>query len=173
MDIEQAERAARARADLITAIVLAVLGLIVVYASWTMPRLEARHIHPATIPGLVPFLLGIALTICAAILGLQAVRIDAPGGWRHLAARLTGPEAGRVVVALALVLTYSLVLLGRMPFWLASGLFIFAFIIVFEVLLSVSQGSTLRKVLWGLAIAVVAGAGIAYVFQMIFLVRLP
>ncbi len=47
MDIEQAERAARARADLITAIVLAVLGLIVVYASWTMPRLEARHIHPA------------------------------------------------------------------------------------------------------------------------------
>ncbi len=79
----------------------------------------------------MPFLLGIALTICAAILGLQAVRIDAPGGWRHLAARLTGPEAGRVVVALALVLTYSLVLLGRMPFWLASGLFIFAFIIVF------------------------------------------
>src|SRR5690606_27508065 len=46
------EAAIRARADLITAIVLVLLGLAVTYASWTMDRLEVRRIHPSTIPGL-------------------------------------------------------------------------------------------------------------------------
>ena len=58
-----AEDATRARADLITAIVLLALGLAVFYFSWTMDRLEVRRISPATIPGLVPMILGAALAL--------------------------------------------------------------------------------------------------------------
>jgi hypothetical protein len=62
------DHAIRARADLLTALVLVALGLIIFYLSWTMPRLENRHVHPATIPGLVPIFLSIALTVCGLLL---------------------------------------------------------------------------------------------------------
>ena len=74
------DQAIRARADLITAFVLVGLGLVIFYLSWTMPRLEARHVHPATIPGLVPLFLSVALTLCGALLGLRSWRIEAKGG---------------------------------------------------------------------------------------------
>ncbi|MFN4211974.1 MAG: hypothetical protein ACK4G5_15505, partial [Devosia sp.] len=66
---DSTDLAIRARADLITAVVLIALGLLVTYLSWTMPRLEARRIHPATIPGLVPIMLGVLLTLCGGLLG--------------------------------------------------------------------------------------------------------
>ncbi len=173
MSSEQAERAGRTRADLLTACALAALGLATVYLSWTMPRLEARHVHPATIPGLVPLILGAALTLCAIILAVRALRVDAAGGWRVLWSAVTGPQARRAGIALALVLLYALVLVGRLPFWLASGIFIFAFIMVFEMVLARPEGTAPGRILWALAIAAVAGGGIHYVFQYVFLVRLP
>ncbi len=173
MDMEPQERVVRARADLLTAVVLVILGLLVFYLSWTMPRLEARHVHPATIPGLVPMLLGAALTVCGAFLGLGAWRIRAPNGWRALGLVLLTRQAMRVVAVLALALVYTLVLVGWLPFWAASMLFVFSFIFLFEVVLTRELTHVLRSVLWGLTVAIVAGAGIAYVFERIFLVRLP
>jgi hypothetical protein len=173
MDMEPEERAVRARADLLTAIVLVALGLLVFYLSWTMPRLEARRIHPATIPGLVPMLLGGALTICGALLGLHAWRVKAPGGWRALGGIFLTSQAKRAATVLALALIYTLVLVGWLPFWAASMLFVFSFIFLFEVVETEVRANVLRTILWGLAIAIVAGAGISYVFERIFLVRLP
>ena len=173
MDGEQSERAQRARADLIAALALLALGLAVIYLSWTMPRLEARRVHPSTIPGLVPLLLGIGLTFCSALLARRSLRIKGDGGWRELAASLMGPQARRVLTALALVLTFALVLVGWLPFWLAATTFIFAFIILFEGPLSPASAPLMRTTTWAAGIAVIAGLGIYYVFQYIFLVRLP
>jgi hypothetical protein len=173
MDMEPGERAIRARADLLTALVLVGLGLLVFYLSWTMPRLEARHIHPATIPGLVPMLLGAALTLCGALLAVHSLRIEGRGGWQGLARLFAGREAMRVGAVLALALLHTLVLVGRLPFWAASMLFIFAFIVLFEVYVTDKPTRLPSSVLWGLAIAIVAGGGIFYVFERIFLVRLP
>lgn len=167
------ENALRARADLLTAIVLVALGVAVFYLSWTMPRLEARRINPSTIPGLVPIALSIALTILGALLAWRSWRIEAPGGWQGLAAALTGAAARRVWVVLALALIHTLVLVGWLPFWAAGMLFIFSFILVFELWLTHGPVTPLRSLLWATAIAVIGGGGIYLVFERIFLVRLP
>jgi hypothetical protein len=170
---ETDEAAIRARADLLTAIVLVGLGLATFYFSWTMPRLENRHIHPATIPGLVPIILSAALTLCGALLALRSWRIDAPGGWRGLMALFTTRQAVRVLVILGLALIHTLVLVGWLPFWAAAMLFIFAFIVIFETWLSDTPASPLSSLAWAIAIAVIGGGGIYLVFERIFLVRLP
>ena len=173
MEPEVTDRAVRARADLVAALVLVALGLAVIYLSWTMPRLEARRIHPSTIPGLVPLILGGALVLTSGLLFLRSLRLDAAGGWTGLLRVIGGPEARRALIALALVLVYALGLVGRVPFWLASALFIFSFIVVFEIVLTRPPAHPLRSLAWAIGIALVAGLGIAYVFEDIFLVRLP
>jgi len=173
MPTEADETAIRARADLLTSIVLVALGLTIFYLSWTMPRLEARHIHPATIPGLVPLLLSVGLTLCGALLGLRSWRIEAEGGWRGLAGVFTTRQALRVLVILGLALIHTLILVGWLPFWAAAMLFIFAFIMIFETWLADGPVNPLSSLAWAIIIAVLGGGGIFLVFERIFLVRLP
>lgn len=168
-----AEDAMRARADLIAALVLVALGLAVAYLSWTMDRLAARHIHPSTIPGLVPFILGVALAGCGTLLAVRSARLDVPGSGAALLRALASPAALRVATVLAMALVYTLGLVGRMPFWLASGLFIFAFVMVFETVLADGPTSPRRSLFWATLVALAGGIGIAYVFGHVFLVRLP
>jgi hypothetical protein len=167
------EESARIRADLITAVVLVLLGLAVVYASWTMDRLEVRRINPATIPGLVPLILGIALTACGALLAVRSWRLDVPGSGAALIRAIVSWPALRVLAILGLALVFTLVLMGRMPFWLAAGLFIFTFIVLFETILADTPKPLVPTLLWALGIAAAGGGGIWYVFERIFLVRLP
>jgi len=167
------EEGVRARADLVTALVLVALGLAVIYLSWTMPRLEARRIHPSTIPGLVPLFLGVGLTLLGGLLAWRSWRIEAPGGWGELVGLVRTHEALRVGVVLALALAHTLVLVGLIPFWAAAMLFIFAFIMVFETWLNEGPADPVKSLAWALAVAVVGGGGIYLVFERIFLVRLP
>lgn len=162
-----------ARADLITAIVLIVLGLAILYGSWTMPRLEARRIHPMTIPGLVPGLLSVALIICGGVLGIRSLRDKTEGGWAALKAGLFSAEAARFTALFVLILVFTLGLVGRMPFWAASGLFIFAFVLVFELWLTDRPKRPVATVAWAAGLAIVASAAVFWVFQYQFLVRLP
>ncbi|MBJ3785659.1 tripartite tricarboxylate transporter TctB family protein [Devosia sediminis] len=170
---DEASDPARIRADLITAIVFIALGVAVAYFSWTMDRLEVRRIHPSTIPGLVPFILGLALTLCGSLLAIRSARLDTRGAGAALVRVLVSWQAVRVLVVLGLALVYTLGLVGRMPFWLASALFVFSFITLFETVLADHPGSLVRTLIWATVIALGAGLGIQYVFGEIFLVRLP
>ena len=172
MHTESDDEAVTARADLLAAIVLVLLGIAVMYFSWTMNRLEARHIHPATIPGLVPLILGGALTLCGALLGVRAARLGRPGAWAGLWQVVTSPHAVRAGVVLVMALVYTLILVGRMPFWLASMIFIFAFIVVFETVLAQTK-SLVRTLFWAATVAIFGSLGVYLVFERIFLVRLP
>lgn len=161
-------------ADLITGCVLTVFGLAVAYMSWTMPRLEIRGIHPATVPGLVPGLLGAALAICGATLAAKAWRLGhGARARRDFAAIFRSAEAGRFAVTATLSLAYALVLVGLVPFWLASALFVFAFILVFETWLSPQPKPLVRSAFWAAVQGVVVGVAVTLVFQYGFLVRLP
>jgi len=173
MRTETGEQGVRARADLITAIVLVAVGLFVFYHSYNMPRLEARRVHPSTIPGLVPMLLGLALVMLGGLLGWRAWRIEAPGGWRGLIGLFGTMAAARVFAAILLVLVFTLGLMGWLPFWAASIIFIGAFTLTFEVLLSDAPLPFGRSLFWASATAIVCGGGIYYLFAEIFLVRLP
>lgn len=158
-----------ARADLFTSVLFLALGLAMLYGGYTMDRLTIRQIHPMSIPGLVPMGLGVALAVCALVLMRGAL---AAGGLR---ARLALGEASgfvRLVLALGLCLAYPLVLIGLLPFWVATTLFVTAFIAVFEW----TRRSGRRHAI-ALATALVQGALVglvtAYVFSELFLVRLP
>ncbi|MCF3936128.1 tripartite tricarboxylate transporter TctB family protein [Acuticoccus sp. M5D2P5] len=162
-----------AHADVFTAVVLFVLALAMLWGGYTMDRLEIRRIHPASIPGLVPMALGVALAICSVILFVGAAKA---GGLTRAGLSLRAPETraatGRLALCLALTLVYPLVLVGSMPFWLATAIFVTVFIAAFEW----HHRSPARHLI-ALATALLQGALVglvtAYVFQEFFLVRLP
>ena len=161
------------RADLIAAIVFIVLALVAFYASWTMPRLEARRIHPFTIPGLVPGILSIALLVCGGIVAIRSIRTKIEGGWQALISLLYAQAARRVLAVLALVLIYTLGLVGNLPFAVATGIFVFAFIAIFELWLTDKPKPVLPALTWAFGLAVVTAIVVTYVFERLFLVRLP
>ena len=170
----QAADAARMnRADLLAALFFLVLGGAILFGSITMDRLEARRINPLTAPGLVPGLLSAALIVCAAILAFRSMRRAAPGGWQALGQALVSEAARRAGIVAVLVFVYTLGLVGHMPFWAATGLFVFAFILVFEVFVA-EQRRLLRVSLpWALGLAIVTAAAVTLIFERGFLVRLP
>lgn len=161
------------RADLIAAAVFILLGALIFYGSWTMPRLEARRIHPFTVPGLVPGLLSLSLVVCGVILAARSLRSKAEGGWKALGTAIVSEGAQRAVAVLAIVLVYTLGLVGWLPFWAATGIFVFAFILTFEVWITPRKRPLLASLPWALGIAVVGSAAVTYVFERLFLVRLP
>ena len=79
-----------------------------------------------------------------------------------------------MATAFALVLVYTLVLVGWLPFWLATALFVFAFIAAFELAARrLRRRGPRRTLAWAAAVALVAGVAVVLVFERGFLVRLP
>lgn len=162
------------RADLLTGLIILALGIAVVWMSWNMPRLSTRGIHPATAPGLVPGLLGVALTLCGAILAGRSLPVFGDrAGWTAFSGLFTTPEAGRVTATLVLALIYALVLVGWLPFWAATALFVFAFIVMFERGFAASPHPLWRTILTAAIQAIVVAIVVTLVFERGFLVRLP
>jgi hypothetical protein len=161
------------KADLLASLVFIVLSAATLYGSWTMDRLANRRINPMTVPGLVPGLLSAALLVCGIILAVRSLRMPAAGGWSALGTNVTSSAAQRAGVVLVLTLVYSLGLIGLVPFWLATGIFVFAFILVFETWLAVPRRPLLQSLPWALGLAVATAAIVTIVFERAFLVRLP
>ena len=171
-----ADHPAMAKADLLAALALCALGAGFVVAGWTMDRLEIRSIHPLSVPGLVPGLLGAALMVCSILLGLQAVRKSGLQGWRagDLLSRDAEPGArARLALALFLTLAYALLLIGHLPYWLATWLFVATFVILFERLQPDQRAPFWRTALAGIVLGGVVALIVSFVFQELFLVRLP
>jgi hypothetical protein len=162
-----------ARADFVTGLVLMALGLAVVVESLRMPRFEALQINPYTVPGLVPGVLGLVILILGGALAARAARA---GGWRLGSGSAWWRADGgvrRLVLSLALCLGYAALLVGRLPFWLATWLFISAFIALFEWPLAGSRRERMLRLAFALAFGLVVAVIVAYVFERVFLVRLP
>lgn len=155
------------RADLISAVLLGALGLAVVVESWRMPRLESLDVNPWSVPGLVPGLIGAVLLLLATALLVRSLlrlrRGDSGAALPELSAR-------RLLLAAALTLGYAAGLVGRLPFWLATFLFVTGFIVLFE-----WQGAASRPRTLGVAVieGALAAAVVTAVFRYVFLVRLP
>lgn len=161
-----------ARVDLIAAAIFIALGVAVAYLSWTMPRLEIRGVHPLTVPGLVPGMLGLLLAVCGLIVLVRALRSDGMP-WRSFFDGLFGNESLRVSVVILLALAYTLGLVGRIPFWAATALFVLAFILIFETYLTDARKPLLKSLPWAAAISVGTAVAVTLVFERAFLVRLP
>jgi putative tricarboxylic transport membrane protein len=79
----------------------------------------------------------------------------------------------RLVACLALTIGYAAGLVGQIPFWLATALFVFAFILAFEWRPSATAAERGRLLLIALIEAVTVAAAVTLVFRYLFLVALP
>jgi len=157
------------KADLVTGLVFALLGAGVLWASLEMPRFEDRNINPYTVPGLVPGALGVIILLLGAVLFLRALRAvaTAPAAPRGV---MIGDGARRLVLSLVLCLGYAAGLVGRVPFWLATFVFVSLFVIAFEWR---RDGPHTWRIGVALAYGAAISATVSLVFQELFLIRLP
>jgi hypothetical protein len=156
----------RTRADFIGGAVWIALGFVIVVASWRMDRFTQMGATLYTMPGLVPGIVGAVLMLLGAVLMLRAWRERAAGVDRGMLEPFVN---GRVLCFGAACLAYALGLVGRVPFWLGTAVFVAAAVALFA---PAGQPPARRyglAALIGLATALV----IATVFERILLVRLP
>jgi hypothetical protein len=172
----EAEDIAGLRNDFMSAIGWMGLGIAILIGSVTMDRLEKQGINPYTIPGLLPGLLGIAMTILGTLLAARSWRPHLLSTAAITDASVKRAEQKRLLLVLGLCLTFGVILVGHgLPFWLAAAIFVTASIVGLQYQQRKSIGQKLNARLFIKAAAIGLGAGIVItiVFQEIFLVRLP
>jgi hypothetical protein len=155
-----------ARSDLWGGAGWAGFGLLIVAASVRMERFESMGAQLYTMPGFVPGMLGGVLLLLGAVLMLR--------GWRRSLRETVAEPATplinrRIAITLALTLVYAGLLIGRAPFWLATALFVAVFVASF----APEDQAPLRRLVVSVLAGVLTSAVVTFVFQHIFLVRLP
>jgi putative tricarboxylic transport membrane protein len=158
------------RVDLYTAAVLLCFGLGVVALALRMPTFVEQSHTGLTAPGIVPGFHAIVIALLAILLGLRAIRRGALKPGTPGPAPATG-DGRQLLVAAALGTLYAGVLVGRVPFWLASALFVFAFTTAFE--WDKGAEGRLRRLVEAALLGLGTGIAVMLVFERIFLVRLP
>lgn len=165
----EARAGTMARADFFSALVLVALGCGALVEALRMPRFEAIGANPFSVPGLVPGVLGAVIAALGLVLLVRSVR---QGGHRPAAAAALGDAGGaRLWISLALTLGYAALLVGTLPFALATALFVFGFIALFE--WPESAGRRVRRLLTAAVEAALVAGAVTYVFEEFFFVRLP
>ena len=165
-----------ARADLRDGLCWAVLGAAILIGSLRMDRLEAQHINPYTVPGLLPGLLGLAMLVLGAVLALRSWRRGAFAQPAEATTALQREERLRYWVVIALCVGYCVVLVGHgIPFWLASAIYVTGSILILKRLSRDEQERRPGAMAWAKALAIGVGSSVVtqLVFQELFLVRMP
>ncbi len=159
-------------ADLISGGVWLALAIAIMIGGWQMDRLPHLQASIYTAPGLVPALLGVAIAIMGLLLIVRSLRAGAIAQARRPQIDLRAHW--RLLTALGLCLAFALGLLGSgLPFWLAASIFISVFVIVFQYEERRNAGTLLRGAIFAILFGTVCAFAIHYVFQDLFLVRLP
>ncbi len=162
------------KADFVTGLTFVALGLGALAESLRMPRFETLSVNPYTVPGIVPGMLGAVIAVLGLLLTLRSARA---GGWRlggevaQLAALYRRGPARRFLLAFVLTVGYAAGLVGTVPFWLATGVFVFVFIAAFEG--PAAKDRRLRVLVLAAVEAALVTIAVTLVFQEVFLVRLP
>jgi uncharacterized membrane protein YhaH (DUF805 family) len=151
------------RSDLWGGAAWVALGALVVFESVRMERFESMGATVYTYPGFIPGLIGAVVAFLGLMLMLR--------GWRARQVAADGaPVANaRVLIALLVSLVYCLVLLAHAHFIVATAVFV----AVFTYLFSETGSPRARRVLGACASGVITASVVYFVFQDIFLVRLP
>jgi putative tricarboxylic transport membrane protein len=156
-----------ARSDLLGGLVWVAFGLLIVMEALRMDRFTSMGASVYTMPGFVPGIIGSIITLLGLILALRGWRKRVPGkGQIDQGEPLIN---GRIALMLPLALLYAAALLGRVPFWLATALFVSVFTLAF----TPPDQPKIRRLVTAVASGLITTAVVMFVFQEIFLVRLP
>lgn len=164
------------KADFATAIGLSLFGLAIIIRSLQMPRFTSLGVNPYSVPGIVPGLLGVVLTILGLMLLVRSIRRK---GYRlglnveTISGYLADASTKRFLTTLLLSVIYGVVVLRRVPYALATGLYVFAFVLIFEYRPGERLFSQKRTLFFSFLEALLVSAGVTLVFRYLFLVDLP
>ncbi|MEO8248395.1 MAG: tripartite tricarboxylate transporter TctB family protein [Burkholderiales bacterium] len=191
--LDEAEAAALARrtsprADLRQSLGWIAFGIVVIVLSWRMDRLERQDINPYTVPGLLPGCLGIAVVLFGVLMlarswrrmaHTEPVSAEPARGFSAIErtnekSALERTEAKRIWTVLTLCIGYAAGLMGHgLPFWLATSLFVAVAIGVLQFSERTILHQRARGAIFALGMGVATGLVTTFVFQDLFLVRLP
>ena len=163
------------KADFITSIVLIAFSISMLVFSLELPRLQHRNINPWTVPGLVPGFISVVVLVLATVLLIRSLinrghRLGLTG--EGIVGFLKGETFFRLALTVALVIIYAVFLVGTVPYWIATFVYIITFILIFE-LRPAEKPRVGRVLILASVEAVIATAVVAGVFQYLFLVDLP
>jgi hypothetical protein len=164
------------KADFLTSILLIGFGIAVLVMSIQMPRLEDQKVNPYSVPGVVPGFLGAIVAFLGVILFVrslirQGYRLEITG--RTIGDFFRHEETRRIALTIAISVVYGVVLIGRIPYELATGLYVAAFIVVFEYRWKEPLAGQGKTVALALLIGALTAAIVGLVFRYVFLVNLP
>lgn len=172
MDATPQDNKPSARADFWSALVWIVLGLAIAVASWNMGRLEHLQASIYTVPGVLPGVLGLSIALMGAILLGRAWRAGALRP--QIRTALVLRNHWRLIFSLSLSLLYAAVVVtSSVPFWLVTALYVATFVFVFQFEERRAKGQMPRGIAVALVHGLLSGLVIQYVFEELFLVRLP
>jgi hypothetical protein len=174
VEAEQEEARPAERADLYGGLFWVALGTAIAIGSWRMDRLEKLGVSFFTAPGLVPGVLGLLVILCGVVLALRAVANGALARMQRPALIFNKQTLKRVGLTLLLCIGFAVGLVGHgTPFWVAAALYLFAQIAVLQYRERKARGETGRGLLIAALVALVAAGAVSFMFQEVFLVRLP
>ena len=158
-----------ARADLWGGAGWVAFGLWILIEALRMDRFKSMGASVYTMPGFVPGMIGGVIIALGLVLAVR--------GWRkrvmaNLADDADPPEPlinKRIALMLPHTFVYAAALLGRLPFWMATALFVAGFTWAF----TPPEQPKLRRLITALLSGTITTAAVIFVFQEIFLVRLP
>jgi hypothetical protein len=164
------------KADFLTAVVLSVFSIVIIIISIRMPRMEEVGANPYSAPGLVPGLLGGSLFCLSLILLVRSIRkngykLDLSG--QKVTAFFQDAAIIRVLLTIIISIIYGAILLGRIPYMLATFLYVLVFVILFEYQLNRPWREQAKMLLLAFLLAILTAGSVAAVFRYLFLVKLP
>jgi hypothetical protein len=168
MNDSMAGSAAPSRSDRFGGPMWVVIGAAITLGALRIDRLKAQGVEWFAAPGLLPGVLGVIIAICGVLITLRAVRAPA------LAEDEGAADWRRVGLTLLLCLGFAAGLVGHvLHFGLAAGVYLFAHITLLQWRERRAAGQTLRGLLVAAAVAVGGALIVPFIFQTLFLVRLP
>jgi hypothetical protein len=154
------------RSDLLGGVAWVGFGALILIESLRMDRFTKMGASLYTMPGFTPGILGGVLVLLGIGLAWRGQRRALK---THREVSLQPLFNRRISLALPLCLIYAAGMIGRVPFWLATAMFVAAFTYCF----TPGQIRPLHRIFAALASGALTSAIVIGVFQYVFLVRLP
>jgi hypothetical protein len=164
------------KADFVTSIFWVLFGGYIVFEALSMPTYAQRGQGAFSAPGIVPGFLGSVIALLGLAMLLRAiVQKDFRLGLTvdKLKVFFSTGSTRRISLTILICALYGMGFIGRMPYWLATALFIVIFIVAFDwdfkKTFLEQRGEAIKIIL----IAGLTSALVTVVFQNLFLVNLP
>ncbi|MCJ7830472.1 MAG: tripartite tricarboxylate transporter TctB family protein, partial [Desulfobacterales bacterium] len=129
------KEANKPKADFVVSILLVCFGLWVILHAYRMPRFENLNADPFSVPGIVPGSLGVVIMLLGSVVLIRSLRQK---GHRLRVDRETlrsfgrDPSMQRMLASLLVCFIYGFVLVGLINYYLATFIFMLAFLILFQ-----------------------------------------